>query len=162
MKPIAYARATDTADALRLLGQAPNARFLAGGTNLVDLMREQIEQPEALVDITGLPINRIEERPDGGLRIGVVERVEVSPPTLRKRFREYRSQRQQQKQAQEDHRDGNQNSLHPGGFRGGPDAPRGRRRNQLGRLGRLYFCHRIQSILLPCLPMPAQVAALHM
>lgn len=72
MKPIAYARATDTADALRLLAQAPNARFLAGGTNLVDLMREQIEQPEALVDITGLPINRIEERPDGGLRIGAV------------------------------------------------------------------------------------------
>ncbi|MDQ2655695.1 MAG: FAD binding domain-containing protein, partial [Chloroflexota bacterium] len=44
MKPFAYARAADTADALRLLGQLPNARFLAGGTNLVDLMREQIEQ----------------------------------------------------------------------------------------------------------------------
>jgi xanthine dehydrogenase YagS FAD-binding subunit len=72
MKPFAYARAADTADALRLLGQVPNARFLAGGTNLVDLMREQIEQPDALVDITGLPINQIEDRPDGGLHIGAV------------------------------------------------------------------------------------------
>lgn len=70
MKPFAYARAADTADALRLLDQLPNARFLAGGTNLVDLMREQIEQPEALVDITGLPLNRIHEHPDGSLLIG--------------------------------------------------------------------------------------------
>lgn len=72
MKPFSYARATDTDDALRLLGQLPNARFLAGGTNLVDLMREQIEQPGALVDITGLPINQIQERPDGSLLIGAV------------------------------------------------------------------------------------------
>ncbi len=72
MRPFAYARAADTADALRLLGEIPNARFLAGGTNLVDLMREQIEQPEALVDISGLPINQIQERPDGGLLIGAV------------------------------------------------------------------------------------------
>ena len=72
MKPFAYARAADTTEALRLLAQHPDARFLAGGTNLVDLMREQIEQPAALVDITGLPINQIQERPDGGLHIGAV------------------------------------------------------------------------------------------
>ncbi len=72
MRPFAYARAKDTADALRLLGELPNARVLAGGTNLVDLMREQIEQPEALVDITGLPLNQVQERPDGGLLIGAV------------------------------------------------------------------------------------------
>lgn len=72
MKPFAYARATDTADALRLFGQHPNARFLAGGTNLVDLMREQVEQPDALVDITALPLDRIEERRDGSLHIGAV------------------------------------------------------------------------------------------
>lgn len=72
MKPFAYARTADTDDALRLLGQHPNARFLAGGTNLVELMREQIEQPEALVDITGLPIDQIDERPDGGLLIGAI------------------------------------------------------------------------------------------
>ena len=72
MRPFAYARAADTADAIRLVNQVPNARFLAGGTNLIDLMREQIEQPEALVDITGLPINQIQERPDGGLHIGAV------------------------------------------------------------------------------------------
>jgi xanthine dehydrogenase YagS FAD-binding subunit len=72
MKPFAYARAADTADALRLLSQYPNARVLAGGTNLIDLMREQIEQPEALVDITGLPIDQVHERPDGGLLIGAL------------------------------------------------------------------------------------------
>ena len=72
MKPFAYARAADTADALRLVGQSPNARFLAGGTNLIDLMREQIEQPEALVDISGLPINQIREHADGSMHIGAV------------------------------------------------------------------------------------------
>jgi xanthine dehydrogenase YagS FAD-binding subunit len=72
MRPFAYARATDTADAVRLFEDLPHARFLAGGTNLVDLMREQIEFPEALVDITGLPLDQIEERPDGSLLIGAV------------------------------------------------------------------------------------------
>lgn len=72
MKPFAYARAADAADALHLLEQHPNSRFLAGGTNLIDLMRELIEQPEALIDITGLPINEITERPDGGLHIGAL------------------------------------------------------------------------------------------
>ena len=72
MRPFTYARASDTAEALRLGTHHPNARYLAGGTNLVDLMREQIEEPEALVDITGLPLNQIEERPDGSLLIGAV------------------------------------------------------------------------------------------
>lgn len=72
MKPFAYARAANTADALRLVGQFPDARFLAGGTNLIDLMREQIEQPKALVDISGLPIDQIQERADGSLHIGAV------------------------------------------------------------------------------------------
>jgi xanthine dehydrogenase YagS FAD-binding subunit len=72
MRPFAYARASDTAEALRLHGELKNARFLAGGTNLVDLMREQIEQPDALIDITGLPLGQIQERPDGSLLIGTV------------------------------------------------------------------------------------------
>ena len=72
MRPFAYARASDTADALARLGQFPQARFLGGGTNLVDLMREQIEQPDALVDITGLPLDQIHDLPDGGLHIGAV------------------------------------------------------------------------------------------
>lgn len=68
MRPFTYARATDAADAIRLAGQ-PDARYLGGGTNLVDLMRETIEVPSALIDVTGLS-SAIEERADGGLLIG--------------------------------------------------------------------------------------------
>lgn len=74
MKNFAYARAADARAALHLLSQAANAKFLAGGTNLVDLMRENIEQPDALVDVTGLPLNQIEERPEGGMLIGATVR----------------------------------------------------------------------------------------
>ncbi len=72
MIPVTYARATDTADALSR-GAADGARYLGGGTNLVDLMRETIERPAALVDVTGLP-DAIEERADGGLLIGAAAR----------------------------------------------------------------------------------------
>ncbi|AGL16851.1 molybdopterin dehydrogenase, FAD-binding protein [Actinoplanes sp. N902-109] len=67
-----YARATDATDALTR-GAAEGARYLGGGTNLVDLMRETIEQPTALVDITALPAT-IEETPGGGLLIGAAVR----------------------------------------------------------------------------------------
>jgi xanthine dehydrogenase YagS FAD-binding subunit len=72
MIPVTYARAADTADAVRR-GAADGARYLGGGTNLVDLMRETIEQPAALVDVTGLP-GAIEETPEGGLLIGAAAR----------------------------------------------------------------------------------------
>jgi xanthine dehydrogenase YagS FAD-binding subunit len=72
MIPVTYARATDTADALSR-GAADGAKYLGGGTNLVDLMRETIERPAALVDVTGLP-DTIEEAPDGGLLIGAAAR----------------------------------------------------------------------------------------
>ena len=72
MIPVTYARATDTADALTR-GAADGARYLGGGTNLVDLMRETIEQPTALVDVTGLP-DAIGELPNGGLLIGAAAR----------------------------------------------------------------------------------------
>jgi xanthine dehydrogenase YagS FAD-binding subunit len=68
MTPFTYARAVDAADAVRLGAQA-HAAFLGGGTNLVDLMRETVARPEALVDVTGLS-QAIEERPDGSLLIG--------------------------------------------------------------------------------------------
>jgi xanthine dehydrogenase YagS FAD-binding subunit len=68
MRPFTYARAADAADAVRQAGEA-DTRYLGGGTNLVDLMRETIELPAALIDVTGLS-NTIEERPDGGLLIG--------------------------------------------------------------------------------------------
>ena len=72
MIPFTYARATDAADAVRR-GTAESARYLGGGTNLVDLMRETIERPGTLVDVTGLR-DTIEERPDGGLLIGAAAR----------------------------------------------------------------------------------------
>jgi xanthine dehydrogenase YagS FAD-binding subunit len=72
MIPFTYARAADAEDALRR-GAAAGARYLGGGTNLVDLMRETIEQPGALVDVTGLP-GAIEETADGGLLIGAAAR----------------------------------------------------------------------------------------
>jgi len=64
-----YARAADVPSALELHGKAERAKYLGGGTNLVDLMRETIETPEALIDVTGLSTG-IEERSDGTLRIG--------------------------------------------------------------------------------------------
>jgi xanthine dehydrogenase YagS FAD-binding subunit len=72
MIPFTYARAQDAGDALRL-GAASGARYLGGGTNLVDLMRETIERPDALVDVTGLSA-QIEERADGSLLIGAAAR----------------------------------------------------------------------------------------
>jgi xanthine dehydrogenase YagS FAD-binding subunit len=68
MTPFTYARAADTAEAIRL-GAEPQAKYLGGGTNLVDLLRERLECPTALVDVTGLS-STIEKRPDGGLLIG--------------------------------------------------------------------------------------------
>jgi xanthine dehydrogenase YagS FAD-binding subunit len=68
MTPFTYSRATDSAAAIREAAQA-GARYLGGGTNLVDLMREGVERPSALVDVTGLD-RGISEGADGGLRIG--------------------------------------------------------------------------------------------
>ena len=72
MTPFTYARATNAADAVRMAGTG-NARYLGGGTNLVDLMRETVERPAALIDVTGLS-STIEERGDGGLLIGAAVR----------------------------------------------------------------------------------------
>jgi len=72
MTPFTYARAADAADAIRLGGQ-PQAKYLGGGTNLVDLLREALERPAALVDVSGLS-SAIDERPDGSLRIGAAAR----------------------------------------------------------------------------------------
>jgi len=72
MIPFNYARADNAADAVRLAA-APNAKYLGGGTNLVDLMRETIERPTALVDVSGLSGDIIEQE-DGGLLIGAAAR----------------------------------------------------------------------------------------
>jgi xanthine dehydrogenase YagS FAD-binding subunit len=68
----AYSRATDVADAVRLIAADPAAKFIAGGTNLVDLMKEDVERPSRLIDISRLPLTAVEETPGGGLRIGAL------------------------------------------------------------------------------------------
>jgi xanthine dehydrogenase YagS FAD-binding subunit len=72
MTPFAYARAGSASDAIRL-GAASNTKYLGGGTNLVDLLRETIERPSTVVDVTGLS-SAIEELADGGLLIGAAAR----------------------------------------------------------------------------------------
>lgn len=67
-----YARATNIADAVRLLADSPGAKFIAGGTNLVDLMKYDVERPTLLIDITRLPLTAIEETEAGGVRIGAL------------------------------------------------------------------------------------------
>jgi xanthine dehydrogenase YagS FAD-binding subunit len=67
-----YSRAADVADAVRLIAADPTAKFIAGGTNVVDLMKEDVERPSRLIDISRLPLTAVEETPDGGLRIGAL------------------------------------------------------------------------------------------
>ena len=74
MRPFAYERADDDAAAVAALAGAPDARFLGGGTNLVDLMRLGVETPARLVDVSRLGHDRIEPLDGGGLRIGAAVR----------------------------------------------------------------------------------------
>jgi len=67
-----YAKARDVADAVRQIADDPEARFIAGGTNLVDLMKYDVERPMRLIDITHLPLKTVEETANGGLRIGAL------------------------------------------------------------------------------------------
>jgi len=67
-----YTRANDVADAVRQIAADPRAKFIAGGTNLIDLMKEDVERPTRLIDITRLPLKTVEETADGGLRIGAL------------------------------------------------------------------------------------------
>jgi xanthine dehydrogenase YagS FAD-binding subunit len=67
-----YARANDVADAVRQMAADPAAKFIAGGTNLIDLMKEDVERPSRLIDISRLPLKTIEQTADGGLRIGAL------------------------------------------------------------------------------------------
>ena len=70
MRPFRYERAFDEGGAVAMLDANPEAKFLGGGTNLVDLMRLGVESPELLVDVTRLEYDQIEAAPGGGLRIG--------------------------------------------------------------------------------------------
>jgi xanthine dehydrogenase YagS FAD-binding subunit len=72
MNRFSYARPTDVAEAVREVGSDPSARFIAGGTNLIDLMKYNVERPTRLVDITRLPLTTIDKADGGGLRIGAL------------------------------------------------------------------------------------------
>ncbi|HEY4250920.1 MAG TPA: xanthine dehydrogenase family protein subunit M [Roseomonas sp.] len=74
MKPFTYERARTPAEAASAAARNQGARFIAGGTNLLDLMKLQIETPTHLIDVNGLSLDRIEPTPEGGLRIGALVR----------------------------------------------------------------------------------------
>jgi xanthine dehydrogenase YagS FAD-binding subunit len=74
MKPFTYERAASPAEAAAAAARRPGASFIAGGTNLLDLMKLQIETPAHLIDVNGLALDRIEATPEGGLRIGALVR----------------------------------------------------------------------------------------
>jgi xanthine dehydrogenase YagS FAD-binding subunit len=74
MRSFTYVRARSPAEAAAAAARNPGARFIAGGTNLLDLMKLEIETPAQLIDVNGLALDKIEATPDGGLRIGALVR----------------------------------------------------------------------------------------
>ena len=74
MKAFTYQRAASAGEAAAAAANTPGARFIAGGTNLLDLMKLEIETPSHLIDVNGLGLDRIEATPDGGLRVGALVR----------------------------------------------------------------------------------------
>ncbi len=72
MNAFSYTRAGDVATAVREVAADGAARFIAGGTNLIDLMKENVEHPSRLIDINRLPLGEIQPLPDGGLRLGAL------------------------------------------------------------------------------------------
>jgi len=74
MRPFTYERAASPAEAAAAAARVQGARFIAGGTNLLDLMKLEIETPAHLIDVNGLGLDKIERASDGGLRIGALVR----------------------------------------------------------------------------------------
>ena len=87
MKAFTYQRADSAADAAAAAVK-PGAKIIAGGTNLLDLMKLQVETPSALIDINRLPLDKIEDTPDGGLRVGALVRNSdlAADPRVRQRY----------------------------------------------------------------------------
>src|SRR6516164_4873978 len=88
MRAFTYQRASDIREATLAVAATPGARFIAGGTNLLDLMKLGIETPAHLVDISRLPLAVIEETLDGGLQIGalVTNSDLAADPTVRQHY----------------------------------------------------------------------------
>lgn len=72
MRPFKYSKAKDAANAVQLLAANTTAKYLAGGTNLIDLMKEDVSRPTELVDITNLALQQIQALPSGGVSIGAL------------------------------------------------------------------------------------------
>lgn len=88
MQPFEYQRAKDPQSAVSAVSATPGSKFLAGGTNLVDLMKQNVIQPAQLVDVTRLDLAKIEELPGGGLRLGALARnaATAEHPLVRRRY----------------------------------------------------------------------------
>ncbi|MGQ5229014.1 molybdopterin dehydrogenase [Streptomyces sp. BSE7F] len=88
MREFDYRRADDVTGAVALLDADPDARYLGGGTNLVDLMKNGVESPARLVDVRSLPLNRIETGDDGSVRVGatVTNSDLAAHPLIRDRY----------------------------------------------------------------------------
>jgi xanthine dehydrogenase YagS FAD-binding subunit len=89
MRPFSYERAGDAAGAVATFSREQRrVMYLGGGTNLVDLMRLGVAEPELLIDVTRLPYDRVEERPDGGVRVGAALRNSelAAHPAVRRDF----------------------------------------------------------------------------
>lgn len=88
MKEFVYRRAANVREAVAVLDADPEARFLAGGTNMVDLMKAGVEKPTQLIDVRELPLDRVEVTSDGGLHIGaMVTNSDVAAhPEVRRRY----------------------------------------------------------------------------
>jgi len=74
MRAFTFERARSPAEAAAAATRTPGAKFIAGGTNLLDLMKLEIEAPPHLIDVNGLGLDQIEPTPEGGLRIGALVR----------------------------------------------------------------------------------------
>lgn len=72
MIPFQYTRASDVADAIKQIATDPFAKFIAGGTNLIDLIKYDVEEPTRLIDISHLPLRNVEETASGGILIGAL------------------------------------------------------------------------------------------
>jgi xanthine dehydrogenase YagS FAD-binding subunit len=88
MNPFQYQRTEQPEKAVQAVASAKSAKFLAGGTNLIDLMKDGVESPAVLVDINRLPLAKIEPLPDGGLRVGALARNSdtANHPLVRKNY----------------------------------------------------------------------------
>lgn len=88
MIPFRYERSDDPANAVATLARSPHGAFLGGGTNLVDHMKRGMAEPDVLVDVTRLPLDRVEELTDGSLRAGATVRNSelAAEPAVRERY----------------------------------------------------------------------------